>query len=210
MYLCISCNTRDTLCISCVARDKGIFQAVFLSYLCHNWNVFDIFLLRMSTAKNRTHLSSNSSVVCSSSLQSVTQAHLVSSGWVTNTFLTRFCTISLRRGSLLSKRGRGLDIADVVWRHRVEFLELRPSRTTTEGFQRMFPGDLCICRLGDDGDTTGNVTGTLLRCHLSEFSDHRGRCCSCFSWHLAKATTLVSIKRISQCTEREKKRKWHV
>lgn len=180
-------HLRIYVFLSCVARDKGIFSGCFFSYLCYNWNEFDIFLLRMSTEKNGTHLSSKRSVVCSLSLQFVTQAHLVSSGWVTNTFLTRFCTISLRRGSLLSKWGRGLDIADVVWRRRIEFLKLRQSRTTTEGLQRMFPGDLCICCLGDYGDTTGNVTGTLLRCHLSEFSDHRGRCCSCFSLASAKA-----------------------
>lgn len=181
---------------------KVFFSGCFLSYLCYNWNEFDIFLLGMSTEKNGTHLSSKSSVVCSLSLQSVTQAHLVSSGWVTNTFLTRFCTISLRRGSLLSKRGRGLDIADVVWRRRIEFLKLRQSRTTTEGLQRMFPGDLCICCLGDYGDTTGNMTGTLLRCHLSELSDHRGRCCSCFSWHLQRHTGFH--KTHCQCREEKK------
>lgn len=109
------------------------------------------------------------SEVFARSLHSEAQAHLLSSGCVTNTFLTRFCTISLSRGSLLSRRGRGFAIALVDLSFRADATRTSPCINAHRNNDRGSPPDvfydLCTCCLGNAGDTTGNVSAAFLRCH---------------------------------------------
>lgn len=122
-------------------------------YLFYNGDVFDLFLPLMSEEKMEIMFSERRSLAVRSPADA--RAHLASA-CVTNTFLTRSCSVSLSRGSPLSNSGREQD-AIVV--------QLFPVVECSEGrwfHLRKFVSPLLWKRIRGGGEASGPSQKPLL------------------------------------------------